>query len=92
MQIGSLLLALLGLGVVLGLVVLSGRAARAMGLPRRLGHSGGGRLAAVQALALDSRRRLHLLRCDDRHFLVLTGGGQDVFIGWVEAPASGTGA
>ncbi len=91
MQLGSLPLAGLGLAVVLGLIVLAGRLARMTGLSARLGGSirPGGRLAALETLALDGRRRVLLLRCDDRAFLVLTGGPQDVFLGWVPPPAPG---
>ena len=46
---------------------------------------GSGRLALVHALALDPRRRLHLVRCDDRHVLLLTGGAQDVVVGWLDS-------
>lgn len=41
------------------------------------------RLGCVQAMALDSRRRLLLLRCDGREFLVLAGP-RDVFLGWLD--------
>ncbi len=70
------------LAVVLGLVVLAGRIARASGLAPRLGAPG--RVALVQGLALDARRRLHLVRCDGRHVLLLTGGAQDVVVGWLD--------
>ena len=86
MPFGSLPFAALGLLAVLGLIVLAGRLARGVGLPARLGQ-GGGRLAPVQSLALDARRRLVLLRCDQRHLLLLTGGPQDLFLGWVEPSA-----
>jgi flagellar protein FliO/FliZ len=43
----------------------------------------GRRLAVEEALALDARRRLMLVRCDGRHLLLLTGGGQDAVIGWL---------
>jgi flagellar protein FliO/FliZ len=33
-------------------------------------------------IALDSRRRLYLIQCQDRRVLLLTGGGQDVVVGW----------
>lgn len=78
----QLLLAVPALAAVLGLVLLAGRAAQRFGIAPRAGQ--GGRLAAVQVLALDSRRRVHLLKCDDRHLLVLTGGGSDQMLGWVE--------
>lgn len=41
------------------------------------------RLGFVQGLALDPRRRLLLLRCDGREFLVLSGP-RDVFLGWLD--------
>jgi flagellar protein FliO/FliZ len=46
------------------------------------------RLAVVQTLALDTRRRVHLLRCDGRHIAILTGGPQDLVIGWLPEPTS----
>ena len=45
------------------------------------------RLALVQALPIDAKRRLHLVRCDSGHVLLLTGGSQDLMLGWVP-PAS----
>ncbi len=41
------------------------------------------RLAVVQALPIDARRKLHLVRCDSGHVLLLTGGPQDLILGWV---------
>lgn len=78
------------------------RAAAALGallvplllLPRLLrGRSGRGaagrRLAVEEALPLDARRRLLLVRCDGRALLLLTGGTQDAVIGWLpERPAA----
>jgi flagellar protein FliO/FliZ len=43
-------------------------------------------LAIVQTLAIDSRRRLHLVRCEDRQALLLTGGNQDALLGWIDRP------
>lgn len=84
MTFDSILLAVGALALVLGLILLAQRAARLGGLVPRA--SGGGRLALVEAVALDPRRRMMLVRCDDRHVLVLTGGAQDVVVGWVEPP------
>jgi flagellar protein FliO/FliZ len=65
---------------VLALIWLVGRAARLGGLARR---PASGRLLSVQdVIALDSRRRLYLIACRDRQVLLLTGGGQDVVVGW----------
>ncbi|MDO9709348.1 flagellar biosynthetic protein FliO [Paracraurococcus lichenis] len=55
----------------------------------RAGQKAGRRLAVEEALALDARRRLLLVRCDGREVLLLTGGAQDAVIGWLpprEAP------
>jgi flagellar protein FliO/FliZ len=93
MQISSLILALLSLAVVLGLIwgaqFLAGRAL-ARGRFAALLPKGDGRLVAVQSLALDSRRRLHLVACDGRQVLLLTGGAQDVVVGWL--PVAGASA
>jgi flagellar protein FliO/FliZ len=39
-----------------------------------------------ETIALDPRRRLHLVQCADRQVILLTGGGQDVVVGWVPDP------
>ena len=83
----SLLTALAALAAVLALVLLAGRLARFRFAPRLAG--GGGRMVLVQALALDPRRRLHLVRCDGRHVLLLTGGAADQVVGWLDAPPTG---
>ena len=76
------LTALAALAAVLALVWLASRAARWGGLaPRR---AAGRRLEVQDALALDGRRRLTLVRCDDRSVLLLTGGAQDLVVGWTE--------
>lgn len=41
------------------------------------------RLTLVQALPIDAKRKLHLVRCDFGHVLLLTGGPQDLMLGWV---------
>ncbi|TCZ53681.1 hypothetical protein EXY23_24335 [Roseicella aquatilis] len=65
---------------VLALVLAAARGARALGLGRPVPGQGGGarRLALLESLALDPRRRLLLVRCDDRELLILTGGAQEV--------------
>lgn len=78
--------ALAALVAVVAALLLVGRAARAAGLGARPGR----RLALEEALALDGRRRLLLLRCDGRPLLVMTGGAQDLVVGWMppaETPA-----
>ncbi len=48
-----------------------------------------GPLLLEQALPLDARRRLCLVRCDDRKVLLLIGGSQDIVVGWLDATAPG---
>ena len=76
-----------GLALALALVLLAARLARAFGFPSVGGAIGGARgggrqrrLALAETIALDGRRRLHLVRCDGRDILVLTCGGQDVML------------
>jgi len=73
--------ALLG---VLGLIVLLARGARRLGLGG-VGPRPGRRLAMQEVLPIDARRRLLLVRCDGREVLLLTGGGQDLALGWLPA-------
>ena len=82
-SLDTIIAALGALSLVLALVLLAQRAARWGGLAPR----GTGRLALVDSLALDQRRRLCLVRCDDRQLLLLTGGAQDVVVGWIDDPA-----
>ncbi len=77
--LSSILTAIAALAAVLGLILLAARFVRVRGVPRQ----GGGRLTVRDVLALDTGRRLHLVRCEGRDFLLLTGGSQDVFVGWL---------
>jgi flagellar protein FliO/FliZ len=82
----SLLTAVAALAVVLALVWLGARAARLTGLAPR---PTGARILALQdAMALDSRRRLLVVRCGARDVVLLTGGGQDVVVGWLPPQSS----
>ena len=94
----SLASATLALAAVLALIWVvatilrrTGLAARAGLQPVVRGGSGGApQLAREATLVLDPRRRLHLLRCADRQVLLLTGGAQDLSLGWLpmcEQPA-----
>jgi flagellar protein FliO/FliZ len=70
--------ALLG---VLAMIVVGARLLRNTGwTPRPLP---GKRLSLRESVALDTRRRLHLVRCGERDVLLLTGGAQDVVVGWL---------
>lgn len=83
MTIPSILSAIAALAAVLLLVLLAGRAAR---MTRFARPGGGGRLRVQETLALDPRRRLHLITCDGRDVLLLTGA-QDVVVGWLPETA-----
>ena len=71
------------LSVVLLLIVLAARGARLLPLAGANRASGVVRLHGT--LALDTKRRLHLIEADGRQALVLTGGGQDVLLAWQRA-------
>jgi flagellar protein FliO/FliZ len=43
-------------------------------------------LVLRESIALDPRRRVHLVQCGQRQVILLTGGGQDVVIGWMQDP------
>ncbi len=82
--LNSLLTAGAALGVVLALIWLGARAARLTGLAPR---PAGTRVLALQdSLALDSRRRLLVVRCGARDVVLMTGGAQDVVVGWLPQP------
>ena len=90
--VSSLITAVLALAAVLALIGIAAAAARRSGVAVRLGTRRGGgastsRLTLEASLALDPRRRLHLLRCADRDVLLLTGGPQDLLLGWLPPPA-----
>ncbi len=74
--------ALAGVVAALALVL---RGLRAAGL----GRAAGRRLAVAEAIALDSRRRLVLVRCDGQERLLLTGGPQDLDLGPLPPRAPG---
>jgi flagellar protein FliO/FliZ len=78
----SILTAIAALVAVLALIWVAGRVARFGGMARR--PASGGVLAVQDVLALDARRRLHLISCDKRRVLLLTGGAQDVVVGWLD--------
>lgn len=77
--LSSILTAIAALAAVLGFILLAARFVRTGPLVR----SGNGPLAVRDVLPLDAGRRLHLVRCEGREFLLLTGGSVDIFLGWV---------
>jgi len=94
--------ALIALGIVLALVWLAGRLAprllgarladlRAAGGPGgscRTSAGGAARLSLLETLPLGASHRLHLIRCDGRDVVLLTGGPQDVVVGWLAESAA----
>ena len=84
MVIGSttILSAVAALLAVLALIWLAGRMARFGGMARRPAR--GGLLVVQDVLVLDARHRLYLVGCDKRRVLLLTGGAQDIVVGWLE--------
>jgi len=85
----TMLTVLAALALVLALVWLASRAARWGGLAPR--QTGPRRLVVQDAIALDARRRLTLVRCDDRSVLLLTGGTQDIVVGWLKQSSGASG-
>lgn len=41
-------------------------------------------LAVMESVAVDQRRRVSVIRYGQQKGLILTGGGNDVFMGWVD--------
>lgn len=82
----TLLRAALALLAVVGLALLLARLAKRSGLAGAAAARPNRRLAVEQALALDPRRRLVLVRCDGREGLILTGPSGDAWLGWLDAP------
>ena len=67
---------------VLLLVLVAARLLRMGGwAPRPLG---GKTRSLRESLALDTRRRLHLVQCGQKQIVLLTGGAQDVVVGWID--------
>jgi flagellar protein FliO/FliZ len=79
----SLLTAGAALVAVLGMIWLAARLARASRLVTRAGSSR--TLAVRDVLHLDGRRRLYVVGCQNRAVLLLTGGTNDVVVGWLPA-------
>jgi flagellar protein FliO/FliZ len=75
--IGTAIAALAG---VLVLIMLLARGLRRLGYVPAASGGAAKRLAVEEALPIDGRRRLLLLRCDGRPMLLLTGGAQDVLV------------
>jgi flagellar protein FliO/FliZ len=75
---GSILGAAAALAAVLALIWALQALGRARLRPRA-----SSRLHRAETIALDPKRRLHLIRCDHRYVLIQTGGTQDIVVGWL---------
>ena len=89
MTFSSITVGLGALAFVVGLLAIAHRLAAHFRLPQRLlgNSSAAGALVVEQTISLDPRRRLFLINCAGRQLLLLTGGPQDLLIGWVETTA-----
>lgn len=81
----------LALAFVVGLIWLSGYLLRRTGLDKRLRGVTGqqGRLAVVDVIYLDPRRKLVLVRADTREYLLLIAGDNAQLIDTLEAKKEG---
>src|SRR6056297_1150283 len=70
----------LALVFVLALIGLAAWLVRRLGLGGAMAPRGRRRLAIVEVLPLDARRRLVLLRCDDTEHLVLLGATTEAVV------------
>lgn len=78
---------LLVIGALLGVLALIGAATRLFQFSLWRSQPRPGRLLVLrESIALDPRRRIHLVQCGQRQVVLLTGGGQDVVIGWMQDP------
>jgi hypothetical protein len=73
-----------GVGYLTGAVALAGIVGRLASTRLwRLGGAQHGHLVRLETIALDPRRRLHLVKCGERRVVLLVGGVQDLVVGWL---------
>ena len=78
---------LLVCGVLIGVIALIGAAAKLFQFNGWRAQPRAGRtLVLHESIALDPRRRIHLVQCGQRQVVLLTGGGQDLVVGWMQDP------
>jgi flagellar protein FliO/FliZ len=78
----SVLISIASLAGVLALIVASTRLYQ-YGLLRPQSRTGR-TLVLCESIALDPRRRIHLVQCGQRQIVLLTGGGNDLIVGWLQ--------
>lgn len=44
------------------------------------------KLLIRESIAVDPRRRLHIVQCGSREVILLTGGNHDLVVGWMPEP------
>jgi flagellar protein FliO/FliZ len=79
-------LAIAALAATIGAILLLAWIARRSGLAAAA--RPGRRLAVIETVALDPRRRLVIARCDGAEALLLIGGESDQMIGWLAPSAA----
>ena len=80
----TLLTSAVALTGMVGFILLLGRLLRSTSLIRPV--TAGRVLVVKDSIALDARRRLHLIEHDGRAVLLLTGGNTDLVVGWLDGP------
>ncbi len=81
MESTAYLQVMLSLLLVLGLILGAGWLAQRYGFGAMAARVGGRRrLSVIEAAAVDSKRRLVLVRRDDVEHLILIGGGHDILL------------
>ncbi len=80
---------LLALAFIVGLIVIIAWAAKRYGLAPRISGNSNGRLGVVAVQTVDTRRKLILIRRDDREHLILIGPTADTIVETGIAPQSG---
>jgi flagellar protein FliO/FliZ len=81
----ALLSSALALAGIVAAILLIGRVLRRTSLGRPIS---GRSLIVKESVALDARRRLHLIQHGERSVLLLTGGANDLVVGWLEGQTS----
>ena len=79
----SPLAALAALCTVVALILLASRGARLLGTGARTGQ----RMAVVETVSIDAKRRLHLVAVDGRTVMLLTAPESSTVVGWLPEPA-----
>lgn len=82
MSAGTYLQFVVALAFVIALIAVLAWAVRRFGLLAHMGQPRGGkrRLGVIKSAALDAKRRIVLVRRDDREHLLLLGAGTDAVI------------